>query len=120
MVKLRTILKWLFIGLVILFIYAPILLLTINSFNKSNLIQVWDGFSLDHYKYFFSFDNEPLPAVINTLVLAAVVAVLSTLLGTIGAIGIFYSKKKWPARFRASTASPSSMPKSSRQFRLPC
>ena len=94
MVKLRTILKWLFIGLVILFIYAPILLLTINSFNKSNLIQVWDGFSLDHYKYFFSFDNEPLPAVINTLVLAAVVAVLSTLLGTIGAIGIFYSKKK--------------------------
>ena len=94
MVKFRIFLKWFFVGLVILFIYAPILLLTINSFNKSNLIQNWEGFSLDHYRYFFSFDHDPLPAVLNTLVLAAVVGTLSTILGSVGAIGIFYSRKK--------------------------
>lgn len=38
-------------------------------------------------------DNQPLPIVLQTLVLALIVATLSTLLGTIGAIGIFYSKK---------------------------
>ena len=38
-------------------------------------------------------ENQPLPIVLQTLALALVVAVLSTMLGTIGAIGIFYSKK---------------------------
>ena len=94
MVKIGTCLKWFFIGLVVLFIYAPIVLLTVNSFNASDRIQIWDGFSLEHYKYFFDFDHEPLPIVLQTLALAAVVATLSTLLGTVGAIGIFYSKKK--------------------------
>ncbi|MBS1400544.1 MAG: ABC transporter permease [Firmicutes bacterium] len=94
MVKIRTCLKWLFVGLILFFIYAPILLLTINSFNQSNTIKTWTGFSLEHYKYFFSFDNEPLPIVLETLLLAAIVATLSTLLGTVGAIGIFYSNKR--------------------------
>lgn len=94
MVKIKTCIKWFFIGLVVLFIYAPILLLTVNSFNASDRIQIWDGFSLEHYRYFFSFDHEPLPIVLQTLVLAAVVATLSTLIGTVGAIGIFYCNKK--------------------------
>lgn len=94
MVKIRTSLKWLFIGLILLFIYAPILLLTVYSFNSSNSIREWTGFSWDHYKYFFNFDNAPLQIVINTLLIAGIVAVISTLLGTIGAIGIFYSKKR--------------------------
>lgn len=94
MVKIRTCIKWFFIGIILLFIYAPILLLTVNSFNASNRIQIWDGFSLEHYWYFFSFDHEPLPIVLQTLLLAAVVATLSTLLGTVGAIGIFYCRKK--------------------------
>ncbi len=94
MVKIKTSLKWLFIGLVILFIYAPILLLTVYSFNKSELITSWEGFSLDHWKYFFDMDNQPLPIVLQTLLLAVIVATLSTVLGTVGAIGIFYSKKR--------------------------
>lgn len=94
MVKLRSILKWLFITLVLLFIYSPIIFLTVNSFNESDVIQVWDGFSLNHYKYFFDPENEPIRVVGQTLLLAVVVAVLSTILGTIGAIGIFYSKKR--------------------------
>lgn len=93
MVKISTCLKWLFVGIILLFIYAPILLLTVYSFNESETINMWKGFSFDHYKYFFNMDNQPLPIVLQTLVLALVVATLSTLLGTIGAIGIFYSKK---------------------------
>ena len=95
MVKLKSILKWTFIGLTLLFIYFPIIFLTVNSFNDSDIIQSdWKGFSLKHYKYFFNFDNEPLRVVLQTILLALVVAFLSTVLGTIGAIGIFYSKKQ--------------------------
>ena len=95
MVKCKSVLKWFFIALVLLFIYFPILFLTINSFNESDMIQSgWKGFSLSHYKYFFDFDNEPIRVVLQTLALALVVAALSTILGTVGAIGLFYSKKR--------------------------
>ncbi len=94
MVKLRSFFKWAFIGLVLLFIYLPILFLTVYSFNESDVIGVWKEFSLEHYKYFFSFDNEPIRVVLQTIVLALIVAFLSTVLGTVGAIGIFYSKKR--------------------------
>ena len=95
MVKFRCILKWIFIGLVLLFIYFPIIFLTVNSFNDTNIIQEgWQGFSWKHYKYFFNFNNEPMQVVLQTILLALVVALLSTILGTIGAIGIFYSKKR--------------------------
>ena len=95
MVKCKSVLKWFFIALALLFIYFPILFLTINSFNESDMIQSgWKGFSLSHYKYFFDFDNEPIRVVLQTLALALVVAALSTILGTVGAIGLFYSKKR--------------------------
>ena len=94
MVKLKSILKWSFIALILVFIYFPILFLTVNSFIESDMIQEWSGFSLEHYKYFFNLENEPLRVVLQTLLLAVVVAILSTLLGTIGAIGIFYSGKR--------------------------
>ncbi len=95
MVKLKSILKWAFIALILLFIYFPILFLTVNSFNASDIIQEgWQGFSLDHYAYFFHWENEPIRVVFQTILLAVVVAFLSTVLGTVGAIGIFYSKKR--------------------------
>ena len=94
MVKIKSILKWALVGLVLFFIYFPILFLTVNSFNQSDHIQNWTGFGFDHYAYFFNFENEPIRIVGQTLLLAVTVALLSTILGTIGAIGIFYSKKK--------------------------
>lgn len=106
MVKIRSILKWFFIGLVLLFIYFPIIFLTVNSFNESDVIGDWSGFSLEHYKYFFNFDHEPIRVVRDTLVLALVVAALSTLLGTIGAIGIFYSKKRTSSALSAVNQIP--------------
>lgn len=94
MKKTNKILRLLFVILILAFIYAPIVLLTIYSFNESNSIKTWTGFSLRHYRYFFDFSNDPLPTVLSTLLLALIVATLSTILGTMGAIGIFYSKKK--------------------------
>ena len=94
MVILKRILKWALVGLVLFFIYFPILFLTVNSFNQSDHIQNWTGFGWDHYAYFFNFENEPIRIVGQTLLLAVIVALLSTALGTVGAIGIFYSKKK--------------------------
>ncbi len=106
MVKVRSIFKWSFIGLVLAFIYFPILFLTVNSFNESNMIQQWTGFSFEHYKYFFNFENEPIQVVGQTLLLAIVVALLSTILGTIGSIGIFYSKKRARATLSAINRIP--------------
>ena len=106
MVKIKSILKWAFVGLILAFIYFPILFLTVNSFNASNHIQNWTGFSLDHYAYFFNFENEPIRVVGQTLLLAIVVAFLSTILGSIGAIGIFYSKKKTSATLSAINRIP--------------
>ncbi len=95
MVTCKKIVKWGFIALVLLFIYFPILFLTVYSFNASDAIQDgWKGFSMEHYRYFFNLDNEPLQVVLQTVLLAVIVALLSTLLGTVGAIGIFYSKKR--------------------------
>ncbi len=106
MVKIKSILKWAFVGLILAFIYFPILFLTVNSFNASNHIQNWSGFSLEHYAYFFSFENEPIRVVGQTLLLAVIVAFLSTVLGTVGSIGIFYSKKKTSATLSAINRIP--------------
>lgn len=107
MVKtLKSLLKWGFVGLVLLFIYFPILFLTINSFNESDHIQNWTGLSWAHYEYFFNFENEPIRVVGQTFLLAFIVALLSTILGTVGAIGIFYSKKRTSSTLTAVNRIP--------------
>ena len=107
MVKLKSLLKWSFIGLILLFIYFPIIFLTVYSFNESDSIQAgWTGFSWNHYLYFFDINNEPMRVVLQTILLALVVASLSTILGTIGAIGIYYSKKHAKAALSAVNRIP--------------
>ena len=90
----KKVLKWVYLFLVIAFLYAPIILLTIYSFNLSPSIGVWSkewGFKL--YKQLFT-DESLKTTVINTIVLALLAATCSTILGTLGAIGSFYSRKK--------------------------
>lgn len=95
MVTLKNIFKWSFIGAALCFIYAPIVFLTVYSFNASDTIEMgWQGFDWTHYQYFFNFENEPIQVVLQTIILALVVALTSTILGTIGAIGMFYSRKR--------------------------
>ena len=107
MVKCKSIFKWLFIALILAFIYFPIIFLTINSFKAGDYIQdPWTGLSWEHYAYFFNFENEPIHVVLQTLLLAFVVALLSTILGTIGSIGIFYSGKRTNATLSAVNRLP--------------
>ncbi len=89
----RKIISYAFLVFVLIFVYAPILLLVIYSFTPSTIIGKWDGFSLSLYGELFT-NARVRTMIINTVVLALLAAGLSTILGTIGAIGIFYSRGK--------------------------
>jgi len=80
------------IGMVLLFLYAPILILAVYSFTSSTMIGAIRGFSLKNYITLFT-TPELLQMIFGTLFLAIAVATLSTILGTAGAVGTFYSKK---------------------------
>ena len=82
--------------LIFLFMYAPIFLLMVFSFNSTKSRSVWGGFSLRWYKELFQ-DSEILHSIQVTLLVAVCAAVISTILGTAAALGIF-SMKKQPRR----------------------
>ena len=70
-----------------LFLFAPIAILLVFSFNGAKSLSVFSGFSLNWYRELFR-DAETLGAVRNTLVLALAAAVISTVMGTAAAVGI--------------------------------
>ena len=74
--------------------YLPILVLIAYSFTESTNVGVWTGFSFNLYRDLFR-NKEVLVALANTLILAITSALVSTILGTLGAIGSFYSSKKF-------------------------
>ncbi len=82
-----------YMALIFLFLYAPILLLVFFSFNSSNSNVVFDGFSLRWYRELFH-DSEIIGALFNTLVIALLASVISTIIGTAAAIGL-QNYKKW-------------------------
>ena len=84
--------KILIVSFVFLFLYLPILILAFYSFTTSANIGTVQGFSLDNYRTLFT-SPELVQMIVGTLVLAFTAATLSTILGTLGAIGSFYSKK---------------------------
>ena len=69
------------------FLYLPIVILVIYSFNASRLVTVWGGWSLRWYTEFFN-DRAMLDAAWMSLRVAAVSATLATLLGTLGAVAL--------------------------------
>lgn len=83
---------YIYIYLVLLFLYLPVFYLIVYSFTASRTTGQWTGFSLDLYKNLFR-DEEILRALGNTLILAAISSAVSTLIGTLGAIGLYYCKK---------------------------
>src|ERR1700728_3247139 len=69
------------------FLYLPIVILVIYSFNASRLVTVWGGWSLRWYGEFFG-DRAMLEAAWMSLRVAAISATLATLLGTLAAIAL--------------------------------
>ncbi len=88
---MKTISK-LYTVLILIFLYAPIAVLILFSFNSSNSTSVFEGFSLKWYVELFK-DRETLKALYNTLILALASSVIATVLGTAAAVGIDYMKK---------------------------
>ncbi len=88
------ILSKLYIVLIMIFLYAPILVMVLFSFNSSNSTAVFEGFSLKWYTELLK-NEAVLTALTNTLILAVASAVISTILGSAAAVGIFSYKKKW-------------------------
>lgn len=82
-----------YIWFILLIMYLPVLVLIAFSFTEATNVGSWTGFSFNLYKALFTND-EILIALGNTLLLAVISASVSTLLGTLGAIGAFYSKRK--------------------------
>ena len=85
--------KMLFIVLVLVFLYAPIMILMFYSFTGSTTIGAVRGFSLHNYVTLFTTD-ELRNMIIGTLLLAVGASALATVLGTLGAIGSFYSSRR--------------------------
>ncbi|MEA4987617.1 MAG: ABC transporter permease [Anaerovorax sp.] len=88
--------KWLsrsYIGLVLTFLYAPIFVLILYSFNQSKSRGHWTGFSFRWYEKLFHNDAI-LNAFMTTLLVAVIASVIATVLGTAAAIGIHNMRKR--------------------------
>lgn len=84
----------LYIGLIMFFLYAPIAVMIVFSFNSSNSTSVFAGFSLQWYSELF-VNSSVLNALTNTLILAVSSATISTILGSAAAVGISSYRKRW-------------------------
>ena len=94
-----------YVYLILLLMYVPIIVLIIFSFTNSDNVGTWNGFTLELYPRLFK--NEAImKAVGNTIIIAVISAIVSTVLGTLGAIGTFYAKKRTRAVIENITQIP--------------
>lgn len=94
MTKAKKALPNLYTVLIMLFLYAPMLVMVVLSFNSSASTSVMSGFSLKWYLEVFN-DRVTLQALYNTLVLAVLSSIIATVIGTVAAVGLYGMKKKW-------------------------
>jgi spermidine/putrescine transport system permease protein len=93
-------LKYVYLALMILFLYVPILYLIVFSFNNFSTgrrisyanLGLWKGFTLQNYATLFA--GEAGQALLLTLEIAGITSVVATLIGTAAAIGIYSMKKR--------------------------
>lgn len=79
--------------LIYLFLYAPILILIVFSFNNSRSRGSWGGFTLKWYKALFN-DSQIMSALYYTVAIAVASSIIATIIGTAAAIGIDAMKRK--------------------------
>ena len=84
---MKKIINRIYLFLIFLFLYAPIIILVVFSFNNSKLRGSWAGFTLKWYKNLLA-DPAILSSLWTTLIVAVVATVISTIVGTISAIAI--------------------------------
>ena len=93
---MRRFLAQCYIWLLLIVLYAPIVFIAVFSFTESKVLGNWTGFSTKLYSNLFTGEMQGtgslMSAIQNTLLIALVAAVVSTMLGTIAAIGIHNMK----------------------------
>ena len=90
----------LFTLLVYIFLYAPIVLLIVFSFNATKSNRVWGGFSTQWYVELFH-NTRLLGALRTTIILSVLAAVIATILGTAAAIGFYSMRRRSRSAFLA-------------------
>lgn len=89
---MKNISKKVYLTLIILFLYLPIFVLIVASFNDSKILGNWNGFTLRWYKELF--DNASIMnALRTTLILALLASIIATVLGTLACLTIAKMKK---------------------------
>ena len=76
-----------FTVIVLIFLYIPMIVLAVASFNSGMDIAVFKGFTLNNYRELFS-DSVLLPLLLNSVIVAVLSSVIATVLGTSAALGI--------------------------------
>lgn len=93
MKRLRNFFRGTYLGLMLIFLYAPILVLMVFSFNGSKSMARWTGFSFKWYEVLMH-DSTIMNALMVTLSVAVISALVATFIGTFAAIGIHSMKKR--------------------------
>jgi len=94
-----------YLAIIFLFLYLPIVVLIILSFNDSKTRVQWGGFTLKWYKNLFS-DSTIMAAFGTTVLISLASALFATLLGTLAALGIDAMKKRSQAIMIGATNIP--------------
>lgn len=90
--KKNSLRSYILIVLMLLFFYGPIIMTIIFSFNNSRSLTSWSGFSLQWYEKLWN-DNSMMAAVRTSLIIALISTFVSTVVGTLTAIGLSSHKK---------------------------
>ena len=107
--KKRNYFSPIYLTLVLLILYLPILMVIVYSFNSGRTISKWQGFSTMWYTRLFS-NGLMADALMNSLVLAGLSALLSGGIGTLGAIGISRSHFKYKGAVESLATLPMMIP----------
>jgi len=110
--KLRRYFPNLYIGLIFVFLYLPIVVLIVFSFNSVPKSFIWGGFTLDNYAKLFSGNDggELLAALLTTLRVAGIASISSTFLAVVSCLGLSYFSKKIQSLVLNVTYIPNIMP----------
>lgn len=98
-------LEKIYLALIFIILYAPILTLMVLSFNNSKTRSKWGGFTLKWYSELFK-NEQLMNALYTTLILSLLAAVIATVIGTAAAIAIQGMRSKWRTLYLGLTNIP--------------
>ena len=102
---IKSMIQKMYLGLILLLLYAPIVTLIVLSFNSSKTRSKWGGFSLKWYASLFE-NADIMNALYTTLIIALLSALIATLIGTAAAIGMQALNNKFRTIMMAITNIP--------------